>query len=85
MTKNLSKRREKWHDDTDASAGAKVWPALAAAEEEESGGNDSDGDGKGLAPHQLRNDFFTIGTAIPFAEALQNSSTLYGVSSLLER
>ena len=89
MAKNIMKARKKKKDSQNDS-GAKVWPAPKGAEEEKDDGNDDADSGKAIVQHQskmhLARDvgygLADAGIVITFAEAVQNSSTLYGVSSL---
>tara|TARA_A100001015_G_scaffold297075_1_gene378115 strand:- start:401 stop:721 length:321 start_codon:yes stop_codon:yes gene_type:complete len=77
--KNRKKKKKKWHDVIeDDSSRAKVWPARAVEEEKEDD-DDEDG-GQGLDHRELSSALMKVFASISFAEAMQNSSTLYGVS-----
>ena len=84
MTKNLmelgkkKKKKKKWHDAIeDDSSRAKVWPARAVEEEKE---EEDDEDGDERLDHRNRSSaLMKVLASISFAEALQNSSTIYGV------
>ena len=80
MTKKLmqlgkrKKKKEKWHDTIeDDSSRAKVWPARAVEQKNKD-------DVEGLDHLQLTNTLMKVLAGISFAEALHDSSTLYGVS-----
>ena len=75
------KKKEKWHDVIeDDSSRAKVWPASAVEEEKEDEEEDDDEDGgEGLDHRNRSSALMKVLASISFAEALQNSSTIYGV------
>ena len=80
VKKKNKKKKKKWHDVIeDDSSRAKVWPARAVEEEKE---DDDDGEdsGEGLDHRKLSSALMKVLASISFAEAMQNSSTLYGVS-----
>ena len=78
--KKKKKKKTKWHDVIeDDSSRAKVWPARAVEEEKEEDDDDEDG-GEGLGHRKLSSALMNVLASISFAEAMQNSSTLYGVS-----
>ena len=85
MTKKLmelgkrKKKKEKWHDAIGdaSSAGATVWPARAVEREKV---GDNEGEDNTLGQRHPVHARATNGAMIDFAEALQDSSTLYGVS-----
>ena len=87
--KKKEKEKEKWHDafGDSSTAGAKVWPALAV-EDIDNANIDGKGDGgktevrarsKPQNERQLSYALANVVIGITFAEAVQNSSTIYGV------
>ena len=79
--KNRKKKKEKWHDAIeDDSSRAKVWPARAVEEEKEDDDDEDEDGGEGLDHRKLSSALMKVLASISFAEAMQNSSTLYGVS-----
>ena len=85
MKKKVGKKKgKKWHDAVgDDDSSAKVWPAGQGEEDASDGGGKVNEDPPKPHPaRQLGHALVDVGVAITFAEALQNSSTLYGVRSL---
>ena len=83
MTKKLmelgKKKKKKWHDAIeDDSSRAKVWPARAVEEEKEDDDDDEGGD-EGIDHRNRSSALMKVLATITFAEAVQNSSTIYGV------
>ena len=73
------KEKKKWHDAIeDDSSRAKVWPARAV-EEEKVEDDDDEGGGEGFDHRNRSTALMKVLVSISFAEALQNSSTIYGV------
>ena len=82
MEVKKKKKKKKWHDVIeDDSSRAKVWPARAVEEEKEDDDDGEDG-GEGLDHRELSSTLMEVLASITFAEAMQNSSTLYGVSAI---
>ena len=85
MTKKLmelgkKKKKKKAHDAIeDDSSRAKVWPARAVEEEKEDDDDDDEDGGEGLDHRNRSSALMKVLASISFAEALQNSSTIYGV------
>ena len=79
--KKRKKKKKKWHDAIeDDSSRAKVWPARAVEEEKEDDDDEDEDGGEGLDHLKLSSALMKVLASISFAEAMQNSSTLYGVS-----